>query len=196
MKKTTKTHKGNRQRFDEKNNNRKAVGQNVSIEDTISPEPHDLKVNYNDEITRSMILRSFDGYTGEIFKVAVDVDSTPYILHPELEIDPHIYSLIRIPMFKDQFGDLQVLFLDDHFDNTVNIWGETMDVFLERSTKEWVVLPYGDYGSVPPEFNLPDPDPFDYCYECIIELCFGDYLIESVDHPVLIRLAKRFGKVA
>lgn len=196
MKKTTKTHKGNRQRFDEKDNNRKAVGQNVSIEVTIGPETHSPKVDYTDEIKGSLILRSFDGYTGEIFKVAVDVDGTPYILHPELEIDPHIYSLIRIPIFRDQFGDLQIMFIDDPFDNTVNIWGETMDVFLERSTKEWVVLPYGNYGSVPPEFNLPDPDPFDYCYECIMESCFGDYLIESIDHPVLTRLAKKLGKVA
>ncbi|MBU2431169.1 MAG: hypothetical protein KKH99_10790, partial [Proteobacteria bacterium] len=79
----------------------------ISIKDPNRPERPGPEPGNTKEFKSSLILRSFNGYTGEVFKMVFDVDTgTPYLIQPDLEGVPDGYTYIMISVFRDQFGEL------------------------------------------------------------------------------------------
>lgn len=174
--------------------NNKKEYEMVTEVNTGTAENTALTADEKEEFLKNVILKTFEGYTGkgEAYRMCADPDTgAPYIINPNLDgIPREIYSYKTISLFRNQFGGRTVVNLPDPTLKQINVWGETVDEFLERLTKEWGVLPCKESEPVPPKFDLPEPEEFKLSYNNILDILFEDNLIDDLDHPVLKKLMK------
>lgn len=152
-------------------------------------------IGINKKYQGRVLLRSFKGYTGNdlLFEVCKDPDTDEtYIVNPKIKGGPKDVSQIcAIAFFKDQFGKVQPIFFPEYTLKEKSVTGETGEELLDRSTEEWVVLPRNGDGSKRPKFDLSEPTPFEYDYSTLLDILFGDKIIENLDHPLMKKLMDR-----